>query len=96
MNVASGLRSCGSASLKNSLAFKEARSCTVVARAAKTSVIREIQKALKNKERSAVEVTQSYLDTIARNESSVNSYITLSGQQALEQVFTVITTYYTC
>lgn len=86
MNVATGLRSCGSASLKHTLAFKEARSCSVVAKAAKTSVIREIQQALKNKERSAVEITQSYLNAIASREERVGSFITVSEQQALEQV----------
>lgn len=58
----------------------------MVAKAAKTSVIREIQQALRNKDRSAVEITQSYLNAIASREERVGSFITVNEQQALEQV----------
>jgi Asp-tRNA(Asn)/Glu-tRNA(Gln) amidotransferase A subunit family amidase len=79
MHVATGLRSCRPGSLARN-------SSSSLCRAAKASVIRDIQRSLRNKDRSAVEITQSYLDNIARTEPSLNSYITVSAQQALEQV----------
>jgi myo-inositol-1-phosphate synthase len=55
-------------------------------RAAHTSVIRDIQRDLRSKNKSAVEITQQYLDAIARTDSQLNSFITLDGQAALQQV----------
>mmetsp|Transcript_13961 Transcript_13961/g.30176 ORF Transcript_13961/g.30176 Transcript_13961/m.30176 type:complete len:538 (+) Transcript_13961:56-1669(+) len=56
---------------------------TVSVKAAKTSVIRTIQHDLQNKKRSAVEVTQHYLDSIARNDPVLNAFITVNQEQAL-------------
>lgn len=72
-------------------AFKPARparggAVRVRAAAVKSSVIREIHSDLSSKRRSAVEVTQHYLDAIGRKEGVVNSFITVAAEQALEQV----------
>lgn len=83
-SIHNGLRS---GSLRG-LAFKQARCKHTVAASSKQSVIREIHEQLSNKKRSAVEVTQQYLDAIARTDSTVCSYITVDGEQALAQVGT--------
>ncbi|PNW77502.1 hypothetical protein CHLRE_10g439400v5 [Chlamydomonas reinhardtii] len=80
-SIHNGLRS---GSLRG-LAFKQARCKHTVAASSKQSVIREIHEQLSNKKRSAVEVTQQYLDAIARTDSTVCSYITVDGEQALAQ-----------
>jgi aspartyl-tRNA(Asn)/glutamyl-tRNA(Gln) amidotransferase subunit A len=49
------------------------------------SVIRALHQQLVNKERSAVEITQSYLDQIAALEPKVRSYLTVTAEQALAQ-----------
>lgn len=49
------------------------------------SVIRALHQQLVNKERSAVEITQSYLDQIAALEPTIRSYLTVTGDQALAQ-----------
>lgn len=77
-----GLRS---ASLRR-MAFKAARTQHTVAAAAKSSVIREIHNDLATKKRSAVEVTQHYLDAISKADGVVCSFITVDAEQALEQV----------
>ncbi|GFR42442.1 hypothetical protein Agub_g3349 [Astrephomene gubernaculifera] len=68
------------------LAFKAARCKHVMAVAsAKTSIIREIQRQIVSKERSAVEITQQYLDAISKADSTVCSFITVDAEQALAQ-----------
>ncbi|MEO1067603.1 MAG: Asp-tRNA(Asn)/Glu-tRNA(Gln) amidotransferase subunit GatA [Cyanobacteria bacterium J06638_6] len=49
------------------------------------SVIRALHQQLVNQERSAVEITQSYLDQIAALEPKVKSYLTVTAEQALAQ-----------
>ncbi|MBD1872683.1 Asp-tRNA(Asn)/Glu-tRNA(Gln) amidotransferase subunit GatA [Nodosilinea sp. FACHB-131] len=49
------------------------------------SVIRALHQQLVSKERSAVEITQSYLDQIAALEPTIRSYLTVTGDQALAQ-----------
>ncbi|MBD1915514.1 MULTISPECIES: Asp-tRNA(Asn)/Glu-tRNA(Gln) amidotransferase subunit GatA [Cyanophyceae] len=49
------------------------------------SVIRALHQQLVSKERSAVEITQSYLDQIAALEPQIRSYLTVTGDQALAQ-----------
>lgn len=67
------------------MAFKAARTQHTVAAAAKSSVIREIHNDLATKKRSAVEVTQHYLDAISKADGVVCSFITVDAEQALEQ-----------
>lgn len=49
------------------------------------SVIRALHQQLVSKERSAVEITQGYLDQIAALEPKVKSYLTITAEQALAQ-----------
>ncbi|MBD0269267.1 Asp-tRNA(Asn)/Glu-tRNA(Gln) amidotransferase subunit GatA [Pseudanabaena sp. FACHB-2040] len=49
------------------------------------SSIRELHQQLVSKERTAVEITQSYLDRIAALEPRLKSYLTVTADQALEQ-----------
>jgi aspartyl-tRNA(Asn)/glutamyl-tRNA(Gln) amidotransferase subunit A len=49
------------------------------------SVIRQLHQQLVSKERSAVEVTQDYLDRIAALEPKLHSYLTVTSEQALAQ-----------
>ncbi|MFQ4137115.1 Asp-tRNA(Asn)/Glu-tRNA(Gln) amidotransferase subunit GatA [Nodosilinea sp. PGN35] len=49
------------------------------------SVIRALHQQLVSKERSAVEITQGYLDQIAAMEPQIHSYLTVTGEQALAQ-----------
>ncbi|PSR15517.1 Asp-tRNA(Asn)/Glu-tRNA(Gln) amidotransferase GatCAB subunit A [filamentous cyanobacterium CCP3] len=49
------------------------------------SVIRALHQQLVSKERSAVEITQGYLDQIAALEPQIHSYLTVTGEQALAQ-----------
>lgn len=49
------------------------------------SVIRELHQQLVSKERSAVEITQNYLDRIATLEPKLHSYLTVTAEQALAQ-----------
>ncbi|MGG6240285.1 Asp-tRNA(Asn)/Glu-tRNA(Gln) amidotransferase subunit GatA [Nodosilinea sp. AN01ver1] len=49
------------------------------------SVIRALHQQLVSKERSAVEITQSYLDQIAALEPQIHSYLTVTGDRALAQ-----------
>lgn len=54
--------------------------------AAKPSLIRTIQADIYSRTRSAEEVTQSYLDAIAKAEPSVHAFITVEAAKALAQV----------
>lgn len=82
MQSATGLRS---AALRR-LAFKAVRrQHATAARAAKTSVIRQIHQDLVSKQRSAAEVAQQYLDQITRADGLVNSFITVEAEHALQQ-----------
>lgn len=47
--------------------------------------VAELSSALKNKEISSVEVTQSYLDRIAATHTEFNAYITVTADQALQE-----------
>jgi aspartyl-tRNA(Asn)/glutamyl-tRNA(Gln) amidotransferase subunit A len=49
------------------------------------SSIRELHQQLVSKERTAVEITQSYLDRIAALEPKLKSYLTVTAEQALNQ-----------
>ena len=49
------------------------------------SVIRQLHQQLVSKERSAVEITQDYLDRIAALEPKLHSYLTVTADQALAQ-----------
>jgi aspartyl-tRNA(Asn)/glutamyl-tRNA(Gln) amidotransferase subunit A len=49
------------------------------------SVIRKLHQQLVSKERSAVEITQDYLDRIATLEPKLHSYLTITAEQALAQ-----------
>lgn len=49
------------------------------------SVIRSIQQDLATRQRSAKEITQSYIDTLHRTEPQIHSFLALSCEQALEQ-----------
>jgi len=49
------------------------------------SVIRELHQQLIRKERSAVEITQAYLDQVAALEPKLHSYLTVTAEQALAQ-----------
>ncbi|NJL48042.1 MAG: Asp-tRNA(Asn)/Glu-tRNA(Gln) amidotransferase subunit GatA, partial [Leptolyngbyaceae cyanobacterium SM2_5_2] len=49
------------------------------------SVIRELHQQLVSKERSAVEITQGYLDQIAALEPQLHSYLTVTAAPALAQ-----------
>ncbi|GAX77434.1 hypothetical protein CEUSTIGMA_g4879.t1 [Chlamydomonas eustigma] len=51
----------------------------------KTSVIKTLQNEIKEKSRSAADVTQHYLETIARMEPVLNSYISINSEDALAQ-----------
>jgi aspartyl-tRNA(Asn)/glutamyl-tRNA(Gln) amidotransferase subunit A len=53
------------------------------------SVIRALHQQLVSKERTAVEITQGYLDQIAALEPTVHSYLTVTGDQALAQAAAV-------
>ena len=50
------------------------------------SVLRTIQQDIRSKKRSAEEVTRHYLENIRRAEPVVKSYITVDGDNALQQV----------
>lgn len=49
------------------------------------SVIRELHQQLVSKERSAVEITQGYLDRMAALEPKLHSYLTVTAEQAIAQ-----------
>ncbi|MDG2991181.1 Asp-tRNA(Asn)/Glu-tRNA(Gln) amidotransferase subunit GatA [Candidatus Synechococcus calcipolaris G9] len=49
------------------------------------SVIQELHRQLTGKERSATEITQAYLDRIAALEPRLHSFLTITGDRALEQ-----------
>jgi aspartyl-tRNA(Asn)/glutamyl-tRNA(Gln) amidotransferase subunit A len=49
------------------------------------SLIRDLHRQLVSKERSAVEITQAYLDRIAQLEPQLHSFLTVTGEQALVQ-----------
>jgi aspartyl-tRNA(Asn)/glutamyl-tRNA(Gln) amidotransferase subunit A len=49
------------------------------------SVIRQLHQQLVSKERSAVEITQDYLDRITTLEPQLHSYLTITSEQALAQ-----------
>jgi len=49
------------------------------------SVIRQLHQQLVSKERSAVEITQDYLDRITALEPRLHSYLTITAEQALAQ-----------
>jgi aspartyl-tRNA(Asn)/glutamyl-tRNA(Gln) amidotransferase subunit A len=49
------------------------------------SVIRQLHQQLVSKERSAVEITQDYLDRITALEPKLHSYLTITSEQALAQ-----------
>ncbi|HIK46548.1 MAG TPA: Asp-tRNA(Asn)/Glu-tRNA(Gln) amidotransferase subunit GatA [Leptolyngbyaceae cyanobacterium M65_K2018_010] len=53
------------------------------------SVIRELHHQLVSKERSAVEITQAYLDQIAVLEPKLHSFLTVTAEQALTQAHQV-------
>lgn len=55
-------------------------------RASQTSVIREIQRSLASKEKTAVDVVASYIAQLKAAESHVDSFITISEEQALAHV----------
>ncbi|TVP61786.1 MAG: Asp-tRNA(Asn)/Glu-tRNA(Gln) amidotransferase GatCAB subunit A, partial [Leptolyngbya sp. LCM1.Bin17] len=49
------------------------------------SVIRTLHQQLVSKERSAVEITQAYLDQVTALEPKLHSYLTVTAEQALAQ-----------
>lgn len=53
------------------------------------SVIQELHRQLTLKERSATEITQAYLDRIAALEPRLHSFLTVTGDRALEQAAAV-------
>lgn len=53
------------------------------------SLIRELHRQLIQKERSAVEITQDYLDRIQALEPTLQSFLTVTAQQAIAQAHTV-------
>jgi len=53
---------------------------------ASTSVLRSIQQGVANKQQSAVEVTQTYLQQLKSVEGQVNAFLTVNDQEALAQV----------
>ena len=59
------------------------------AAAGKPSLIRSIQRDLASKQRSAHEITQSYLDTLHKLEPQLHSFVTSNDEQALEQAASV-------
>ena len=59
------------------------------AAAGKPSLIRSIQRDLASKQRSAQEITQSYLDTLHKLEPQLHSFVTSNDEQALEQAASV-------
>lgn len=54
--------------------------------ASSTSVLRSIQQSVANKQQSAVEVTQQYLQQLKSVEGKVNAFLTVDEQAALSQV----------
>jgi hypothetical protein len=54
--------------------------------AASSSVLRSIQQTVANKQQSAVEVTQAYLQQLKSVEGKVNAFLTVDEQAALSQV----------
>jgi aspartyl-tRNA(Asn)/glutamyl-tRNA(Gln) amidotransferase subunit A len=50
-----------------------------------SSLIRDLHRQLVGKERSAVEITQAYLDRIEQLEPTLHSFLTVTGEQALAQ-----------
>lgn len=54
--------------------------------AGSTSVLRSIQQTVANKQQSAVEVTQTYLQQLKSVEGKVNAFLTVDEQAALAQV----------
>jgi hypothetical protein len=65
---------------------RNAASHRMVASAAKSSIIRTIHADLKDKKRSAEEVTKQFLASIAEQEPVLNSFITVDSDRALQQV----------
>ena len=59
------------------------------AAAGKPSLIRNIQRDLASKQRSAHEITQSYLDTLHKLEPQLHSFVTLNIEQVLQQAASV-------
>ncbi len=53
------------------------------------SVIRELHQQLVSKERSAVEITQGYLDRMTTLEPTLHSYLTVTADAALAQAAAV-------
>jgi aspartyl-tRNA(Asn)/glutamyl-tRNA(Gln) amidotransferase subunit A len=49
------------------------------------SLIRDLHRQLVSKERSAVDLTQAYLDRIEQLEPTLHSFLTVTGEQALAQ-----------
>lgn len=49
------------------------------------SLIRDLHRQLVSKERSAVEITQTYLDRMAQLEPTLHSFLTVTGEQAIAQ-----------
>lgn len=81
MNVTS-IASNGQRQLQTHQSRRTSR-CT----ACKTSVIRQIQHDLKEGSRSAQEITQQYLQTVAQDgPSTINSFLTVQADRALAQV----------
>lgn len=82
MNVTS-IASHGQRQLQTHQSRRSSR-CT----ASKTSVIRQIQHDLKERNRSAQEITQQYLQTVAQDgPSTINSFLTVQTDRALAQVW---------
>lgn len=52
----------------------------------KTSLIRQIHKDLKTKQRSAVEITQEWFNNLKSNESRINSFLRYDEESAIKQV----------
>ena len=48
--------------------------------------LRDVREDLVSKRRSAVEITQHYLDTLSRTEGVLNSFITVDAERSLKQV----------
>jgi hypothetical protein len=59
---------------------------TSLAQPAPVSVIHSISDSLRSKQRSATEVVQHYLDSLARVEPSVGAFITVNREQAIQEV----------
>lgn len=65
---------------------KTRRAPTMRVCAASSSVLRSIQQSVANKQQSAVEVTQAYLQQLQSVEGRVNAFLTVDEQAALSQV----------